>query len=64
MRYYADDIHYSTAPQNSDGESIARSSLTDSGLFFKPLLDYGMNWDSNETWKWDTIKHRPMFQWE
>jgi hypothetical protein len=62
MRNYASDITYIHAPTASEG-GILRSNLTND-RFFQPILSGGMNWDSNQTWKWDTAKGRPVFQWE
>jgi hypothetical protein len=64
MRYFALDILYgSYQPVRPPGADTFRSSLTNE-LFFEPILSDGMNWDSNQTWKWDAAKRRPVFQWE
>jgi hypothetical protein len=68
MRYYASDISYLGSPSpapsaTTAGTAILRSNLT-SLRFFQPLLSNGMNWDANQTWKWDAAKDRPVFQWE
>jgi hypothetical protein len=64
MRYYASDISYiGPSPTPLQNASIPRANLVDD-RFFEPILSGGMNWDSNQTWKWDLARGRPVFQWE